>query len=293
MKTFGKLGALLAVFLLAGSLVAGGVVAKPGENKGKAGKKDRVKKLAKGIEKDLKERGKYSEKDLNEFVAILAEKNNLTLSKKEKQEAKEYALREIKKKIRLENLQKRSISRETARPQKLTSESGTSFQLQVTGPISTIKQPLVDINGGSGTDGHGNDYNVEGGNDLYSVDVGEVWLYQEETTCPTSALAELYTMYTLHYYDEDHRYPGWDEFYDDIRLNTYGRIEDIETFYVRKSDNTICFEGIWSNDESFYPFWGQHGDEILSSTSTIYVTVWNHAMDDDTDDNVLNFVSKP
>lgn len=55
MKKFGKLLALLAVLLLAGSLVAGSVVAKPGENKGKNSGKGQVDEAEMLKSVDIKE----------------------------------------------------------------------------------------------------------------------------------------------------------------------------------------------------------------------------------------------
>lgn len=287
MKEKIKLGTTaLVILLLFGSVFVAGVSAEP--------KDDKAENIAKKIEKDLKETGKYSEKDLDELIRTLAKAHNRTLSGEEMRGAKEYALREIKKKIRLEKLKKRAISRETVKPRKVTSESGTSFHILAAGSIFTFKQPLVDIDGGSGKDDRGNNYNVEGHNDLYRVDVDRVPLFDGDTSCPVTGTVEYYDMYTLYYYDEDHRDPWWDAFYDDVRRATYGRIEDIETFYVRLGDNSICFDGIWSNNEAFYPFWGQHGNAIFPYTSTIYISVWNHAMDDDNYENPsLTFVSKP
>jgi hypothetical protein len=278
---------VLFVVLLFGSMLgSAGAVAKD-DGIGKA------KKIAKKIEKDLKETGKYSEKDLEKLILVLAEEHKLTLSEEEKKAAKDYALHEIKKKIKLEKLKKNAISRAAVKSEKVISQAGTAYEIATSGPVSTFFQPIVDITGGSGYDDNGNYYDVEGNNDLYLVEIEQVYLYEEDTYCPVDGLAELYTMYTMYYYDEDHRDPAWDAYYDDLRRAIYGRIEDIETFYVRVSDNSICFDGIWSNDETFYPFWGQHGIATFPYTSTIYIAVWNHALDVDDDNENLDKVVKP
>lgn len=161
---------------------------------------------------------------------------------------------------------------------------GTSF---------TFYQPLVDIIGGSGYDDHNNYYNVEGNNNLYKIEIARVPLFEGDTNCPLSGTVEYYDMYTLYYYDEDHRDPWWDDYYDWIRQQIYGRTEDIETFYVRLATNLICVDNIWSNDETFYPFFGQHGFATFSYTPTIYIAVWNHAMDVDDDNPSLYKVPMP
>ncbi len=276
---------LLAV-LIVGSMF-GSASAKPVKGK------DNTKELANKIEKDLRETGTYSERDLDELIEVIAKTHNIALSENKKEEAKRYVLREIKKKIKLQKIKKTTISIETYKPIKVTTESGITYQIQTSGPISTFFQPIVDITGGSGYDDHNNYYNVNGDNDLYRVDVEQVLLYQGDTSCPVGPTAEYYTMYTLYYYDEDHRDPSWDAFYDDVRRAVYGRTEDIETFYVRWGDNLICFDEIWSNDETFYPFWGQHGTATFPYTSTIYIAVWNHAMDVDDDNPSLSKVSMP
>jgi|Deesub1362A_J573_1020465.scaffolds.fasta_scaffold03928_7 hypothetical protein len=279
---------VLFVMLLFGSMLgSAGAVAKD-DGIGKA------KKIAKKIEKDLKETGKYSEKDLEKLILVLAEEHKLTLSEEEKKAAKDYVLHEIKKKIKLEKLKKNAISETTTKLEKIISENETTYKILSGEPIFTFKQIEDDITGTSGYykfDDAGNPYNINGNNDLYRVDISTVYLDDPDyTNCP---VGETYWMYTMYYYDEDHPNPDLDPLYDAIRQATYGRIEDIETFYVRTSDNMICFDEIWSNDKTFAEPVGQHGIAYFSSTSRIYVSVWNHALDVDDDNPSLDKVVKP
>lgn len=286
MKEKIKLGATaLVMLLLFGSIFVAGASA--------VQKDDKAEKIAKKIEKDLKETGKYSERDLDELIETLEKAHNVVLSDEEKKGAKEYALREIKKKIKLDKLKKKATSK-TGTSGMIASIQETEYKIQATGPISTFKQIEDDIVGTNGYykfDDAGNPYNINGGNDLYQVDVSTVYLDDPDyTNCPVGSN---YWMYTMNYYDEDHPNPDLDPIYDDIRRATYGRIEDIETFYVRTSDNMICFDEIWSNDKTFAEPVGQHGIKYFSSTATIYIAVWNHALDVNDDNPSLTKVSKP
>lgn len=137
------------------------------------------------------------------------------------------------------------------------------------GPVQVFIQPTVDITGGIGIDDGWWPYAINGNNDLIQVELSESTYY--------------YT-YTLTYEDEDHPNPDLDALYDLYRLINYGRIEDIETFWIYKPTNQIFFVEIWSNDKTFaYPI-GQHGNANFPVRSSIYIAVWNHAMDID-DDN--------
>ncbi len=131
-------------------------------------------------------------------------------------------------------------------------------------PINHWVQVYDDIHGGQGTDDAGLGFNINGDNDLYKLVI--YYHVGDRVT------------YELWFRDEDHPDPGWDQWWDAQRLNQYGRIEDVESFYIE--DNVIHFDNIWSNDKTFaFPI-GQHGTQTRDYTDTIYVSnVWNHAMD--------------
>jgi len=282
-----EIPALVVVVLLFGSILgsAGAVAKDDGIEK--------AKKIAKKIEKDLKETGKYSEKDLEKLILVLAQAHKLALSEKQKKAAKDYALHEIKKKIRLEKLKKNVISKTTTNLEKIIS-GVTTYKILSSEPVFTFKQIEDDITGTGGYykfDDSGNPYNINGDNDLYRVDISTVYLDDPDyTNCP---IGFTYWVYTMYYYDEDHPNPDLDPLYDAIRQATYGRIEDIETFYVRTIDNLICFDEIWSNDKTFAEPIGQHGIATFPYTSTIYIAVWNHALDVDDNNPSLDKVIKP
>ena len=272
----------LVILLLFGSIFVAGASAVPKDNK--------AEKMVKKIERDLKETGKYSEKDLDEFVKVLEESLNVELSEEEKKAVKEYALREIRKKIKLEKFKGRTTTSTSFKPRKTITADSVAYEIEATiGPVYWFVQPTDDITGGSGYDNANppNYYNINGNNTLYNVEVDQIYLYADETYCTVNGLAELYLMYTMYYYDEDHPSPTWDSYYDWLRQQIYGRIEDIETFYVRVSDNSICFDGIWSNDKTFAVDIGQHGYAEFLPTNTVFIAVWNHALDvDDENDNL-------
>lgn len=144
-------------------------------------------------------------------------------------------------------------------------------------PIHYWIQPYVDITGGSGYDGSGKYYNINGGNGLYKIDVKNGYYLG-----PYRILR--YTQYTLHYYDEDHPNPVIDWSYDFYRSLPppigLGRIEDIETFKV--VDGIVRFENIWDEEKTFAEFYGRHGTinrNYYGYWPRIYVNVWNHALD--------------
>lgn len=275
---------VLFTILLVGG-VLGSVGAIPSNDKA-----DRAKKLAKKIEGDLKNTEKYSEKDMDELVKLLEDISGVRLNNEQKKMAKDYTIKDMKKKIKLEKLKKKAVPVESARVKKTFSESGTAFQvISSSVPSITFKQPLVDITGGFGTDDAGYPYIINGDNDLYGVEVSTVYLDPFETSCPSGN----YWMYILHYYDEDHPNPTLDQYYDTYRLIRYGRIEDEEAFYVGIINDMICFDEIWSNDKTFaYPV-GQHGSATFSYSPTIYIAVWNHAMDVNDDNPKLQKADMP
>lgn len=82
---------VLALFLLFGGVFVAGANAESKDDK--TGK---VKKIAKKIEKDLKDTGRYLEEDLEELVRLLEELAKVKLNNEEKKIAKSYIIAEIK-----------------------------------------------------------------------------------------------------------------------------------------------------------------------------------------------------
>ena len=120
--------------------------------------------------------------------------------------------------------------------------------------VRYFKQVHADISGQA---------NFEGDNDLESV---------VKTT-----MSDCSVKYTLTFTDEDHPIPWIDSWYDDIRMDVYGRITDIETFYV--DDDQIEFIGVWSDEQTFYKLIPLHYTSEMSFQNTVYVSnTWNHMM---------------
>ena len=121
--------------------------------------------------------------------------------------------------------------------------------------VNQFKQVNVDING---------QYGFEGGNQLYNV--------------ARTTLSDCSVKYTLSFLDEDHPNSWIDAAYDEIRLHTYGRIADVEVFYVQSSG--IFFDDTWSDNEDFFVWVGPHGTTTKPFSSTVYVSnTWNHNFD--------------
>ncbi|WP_258083489.1 hypothetical protein [Thermococcus thermotolerans] len=151
-------------------------------------------------------------------------------------------------------------------------------------PIHWWVQVKVDINGGTGTDSKGYQYNVDGHNDLFKIVV-----YYDSTS----------VKYELHFYDEDHPDPSLNAVYDWTRCHilypgrddTYG-CEDIESIEVKdgsiifpttSSTYTECGYLICHEISQTYatpaPTHG-YGIKLYSSSSVeVYVSnTWNHLM---------------
>lgn len=271
----------LAMLLLFGSVFVAGASAATKDDK-----TEKAKKIAKKIEKDLEEKGEYSEEDLEMLLTLLEDIAGVKLKEKQKELAKSYIIGELKKTIKNKKFrQKIGKTEPIARinPKVIEKSEGYityDIGAQSYGGPSTYKQILKDITGGSGTDDNGNSFNINGNNDLIQVDV--------------EGVPPLYNtfIYTLTYKDEDHPDPTLDALYDQFRKIWYGRIEDIESFTVYVWGE-IVFDGIWSNDQTFAAS-GQHGDATFSGgPSTVYIAVWNHAMDINDDNPSLAKTNMP
>lgn len=93
---------------------------------------------------------------------------------------------------------------------------------------------------------------------------------------------------TVVFADEDHPCALLDFLYDAYRFFRYGRVEDIETFYVRyNSDGQIIvidFPGVFSGDHSFTDTKDLHGSAVLmiqfitflEDRPIVFVNTWNH-----------------
>ena len=132
-------------------------------------------------------------------------------------------------------------------------------------PIHYFKQPLIDVNGGSGWSGSWY-YNVDGDNQLESV-----------TKIISSS--QSMTRYVLEWHDEDHPIPELDTIYDQYRIQNYGGQADVETFVVL--NGVIQFDGIWDDNKVYGNWAGAHGDKdrTYSNGVKIFANTWNHALD--------------
>ncbi len=222
--------------------------------------------------------GRYR-KLIDKVIGLAEEITGVHLGIRERELLRYIFVREYLSKILQEDLLdqmivKASMKKITVKPiviKRIAVEGFKIYYTPLSTTTSTVPYPIEwwiqvypDVYGGSGWTSIW-PYIVDGGNDLYLVDI-----YYNETT----------TVYVLHFRDEDHPNPLVDKVYDAIRLLTYGRIEDVETIYV--VNNTIVFPDIWDNNKPYaYPI-GQHGyiQRPYTPQVVIYVSnVWNHAMD--------------
>ncbi len=121
--------------------------------------------------------------------------------------------------------------------------------------VTGFKQLTLDIDGAVG---------FEGDNELESVQRNDL----------ISCLRE----YTLTFADEDHPVSYIDAGYDVYRLYEYGRIQDVEKFYV--SNGNIWFLDSGSKSQGFLSFAPIHYQVMSDFSNTLYVSnTWNHLMD--------------
>ena len=122
--------------------------------------------------------------------------------------------------------------------------------------VYKFKQLNVDITG---------QFGFEGDNDLETVQRVDL----------SSCLRE----YTLTFTDEDHPVAYIDAAYDIIRLYEYGRIQDVEKFYVSNGD--VWFLDSGSKTQTFWILTVPvHYQDVNSFSNTVYVSnTWNHLMD--------------
>ena len=93
---------------------------------------------------------------------------------------------------------------------------------------------------------------------------------------------------TVVFTDEDYPCPVINFLYDIYRYFKYGRIEDIESFYIRfDSDGKIIaldFPGVFAADHAFHDTKNLHGSAVLmpdvitfvDGRPLIFINTWNH-----------------
>jgi hypothetical protein len=164
--------------------------------------------------------------------------------------------------------------------------------------LPRLYQPTVDI------------YNLNGLIDTYAR-VFDQWVYGYYL--PGKYIIEV----TFVFADEDH--PIWDEEYDALRLVNWGRIEDLETFFIVSDKSSgisekLSFIGLWLNrkdggsteyveidpcysgDYSWLTLVGPHLRAKITSFSKyyqhpiLYVNVWNHAIGEEDNNDWMSKV---
>ena len=149
--------------------------------------------------------------------------------------------------------------------------------------LPILVQPIIDLIGKQG---------FEGKNQL-------LCLYYCPFFYESSKKILIEVEYTVVYADEDHPDTWLDQWYDSIRESEYGRIEDMETFYVYFDFGTRNIVGISTIDYSSFTymnsygrtqnFWvwfpihynGTGGPEIFAFYANrpyIWVNTWSHLM---------------
>lgn len=93
---------------------------------------------------------------------------------------------------------------------------------------------------------------------------------------------------TVVFRDEDYPFFLFDWFYDFFRFFRWGRIKDIETFYIYLYQDgrieKIDFPGTYSSDKVYGDIWNLHSSmiilgeefEISNGRPLIYINTWNH-----------------
>jgi len=293
MKKFGKLLALLAVVLLAGSVVAGAVVAKPGGN-GKKGDKvvvdDKGQKYA--IEKEKMPYFKALEKILHKKeikkgdykrIRVLLEKlTDREISDREWKNLQRYINEEHKEWVHAEE-------RKSQKSRQSGSQTSTSvpsiLALSSSDYLPIFEQPWVDINGRLLP------RYFEGDNDLIKV-YHYPWSFSDEVEI------------TAVFKDEDYPVYDLDLVYDAWRVAQNGRIEDIETFYINLDSGgnpqSIDFSyggtGTYSGTQEFFDLNPDHISETVQASEFswsgdrpyIYVDTWNHLYGEDDNNPTLS-----
>ncbi len=87
---------------------------------------------------------------------------------------------------------------------------------------------------------------------------------------------------TVVFKDEDYPNKFTDVLYDVYRLVRWGRIEDVETFYIK--GNTVIFPDDYAGDATFYQTKNLHNHAELpidkfqkrNGKILVYVNTWNH-----------------
>ena len=90
------------------------------------------------------------------------------------------------------------------------------------------------------------------------------------------------TEVTIVFLDEDHPNPLIDPIYDIFRLFRWGRMKDVESFYVK--DGSVLFPDDYASVSSFFQTHDLHERrevplkdfEFLNGEMLVYVNTWNH-----------------
>ena len=175
----------------------------------------------------------------------------------EKDTLKQLVIQDILKRHKIADFEKRIMASDNLGVMSFDWPIQIAHASACTAPpsVNYFKQAVVDVNGQSG---------FEGGNALFEVE--------------REAITECYVKYTLSFHDEDHPNPWLDDWYDQYRLDAYGRIHDIEEFYVHSGG--IYIPSAWSNGQDFFTWTPTHYGTTMSHSTTIYVSnTWNHQMD--------------
>ena len=249
--------------------------------------KSNIKEMFASVDKDIRE---YVNTDMNDPVSKKAEllithsdtldeivsilDMNSTLTKDEREILKDLMVRKHIDEMNRER-EMSEITKDTVtiiiEPNSLSTQGNVMLppvyaDHYIPFPITSWSQVSDDITGGSGVDGNGDAYDVEGDNtfSLLRMDI--------KTT---------EVKYTLTFDDED--YPNSstiDDAYDEYRYGIYERYTDIESFTV--DHNGIHFDDIWSDDYKYaYPWSGVHETSLEPFTKgmTIFISnTWNHSM---------------
>lgn len=233
-----------------------------------------------GLAKTDFELEKYSEEliqkyqgNLDLIIDSLEKETEQKLSNEEREDLKQIIVQEhieraswdeFKKKLGVKDEDFRSLNpvQEDSLTQNEKSRLPTSL---------VLVQVSADLYGGTGLDGAGMFYSVNGDNDLISVSV--------DTNYPGKDL------YECLFIDEDVPSPNDDIVYDAFRLAVYGTLNDLQGFFIYDSTSIyrdIEFGNDYDNGYAYGTLIGQHGARTYSGYTPgvpIYISnVWNHAM---------------
>ncbi|EHQ35198.1 hypothetical protein [Methanoplanus limicola] len=213
------------------------------------------------------------QKNLDQIIDLLEKKTGQKLSTDEKEDLKKIIIQEHMDKVSWAQLkEKMGVKDENFKPMLLSQGKILTHTEQSRLPLSLILvQVSDDIYGGAGLDGAGIPYIVNGENDLLSVSVNTAYTGKD--------------LYECLFMDEDAPNTALDISYDELRMQVYGTLHDIQGFFITEPDDHghryIEFGNDYDNGNSYGTVIGQHG-ALTTSWNVgyrIYISnVWNHAM---------------